>query len=184
MKRLFAAIKIHPSATYTNLLNDLSALLCHERIKWVEPGNMHLTLKFFGETAENKIPDISHAIQAAATRSQPFTIGIANTGIFGSRYDPKVIWFGINRNEELLRLAENIFSELETRGWTRDRQNFVPHLTIGRIKEIKDKKLFQQVISKYNSIEIQQENVTEVILYESILTREGPIYVKVFSAQL
>jgi len=184
MKRLFAAIKIHPSATYTSLFHQLSASLNHERIKWVEPENTHLTLKFFGETDENKIPAIIAALQAAASRSKPFTLEIANTGIFGSRYDPKVIWFGINKNKELEHLAENIFSGLETCGWTRDRQNFVPHLTIGRIKELKDKKLFQQVISKYNSIEIQQQNVTEVILYESILTREGPIYVKVFSAQL
>ena len=56
MKRLFAAIKIHPSARFISVLNAISASLSHERIKWVEPENMHLTLKFFGETAENKIP--------------------------------------------------------------------------------------------------------------------------------
>jgi 2'-5' RNA ligase len=184
MKRLFAAIKIHPSSRYISLFNEISASMNHERIKWVEPENMHLTLKFFGETAENKIPLINQALQAAASESEPFTIDIANTGIFGSRYDPKVIWFGINNNKELQLLAENIFSALEAYGWPRDRQNFVPHLTIGRIKEIKDKALFQQIISKYNTIEIQQEKVTEIILYESILDRKGPTYVKIFSAQL
>lgn len=177
MKRLFAAIKIQPSPKFISLLNELSSSLHYERIKWVEPENMHLTLKFFGETDENKIPVISQAIETAVSLSKPFTLKIANTGIFGSHYDPKVIWFGIEKQPELEILAKNIFTELEKHGWEPDRQNFVPHLTIGRIKELKDKPLFQQIINKYNAVEIQEENVSELTLYESILRREGPEYI-------
>jgi 2'-5' RNA ligase len=184
MKRLFAAIKIHPSAKFTGLLDEISSSLRHERIKWVEPSNMHLTLKFFGETDEEQIPRINLALQTAVSQSKPFTLKIANTGIFGSRYDPKVIWFGIEKHPELDNLTKNIFTELSKRDWQPDSQNFVPHLTIGRIREIKDKPLFQKIISKYTTAEIQEENVTEIILYESILRREGPLYVNVFSAVL
>jgi 2'-5' RNA ligase len=184
MKRLFAALKIHPSASYINVFNEISSSLRHERIKWVEPENMHLTLKFFGETDEAQIPAISLALQTAVSQSKPFTLKIVNTGIFGSRYDPKVIWFGIEKHPELDMLAKNIFTELTNCGWEQDRQNFVPHLTIGRIRELKDKPLFQQIICKYNTVEIQEENVNEIILYESILRREGPLYVKVFSSEL
>jgi 2'-5' RNA ligase len=184
MKRLFAAIKIHPSASYISLVNQISSSLWHERIKWVEPENTHLTLKFLGETDEAKIPAIRQAIESAVAPSKPFTLKIANTGIFGSRYDPKVVWFGIEKNAELEDLTRKIFSELAKCGWEADRQNFVPHLTIGRIKELKDKPLFQKIVSKYNTVEIQEEKVTEIILYESILRREGPLYVNVFSAVL
>ncbi len=184
MKRLFAAIKIHPSARYINVFNEISSSLRHERIKWVEPENTHLTLKFFGETDETKIPAIRQSIETAVAQSKPFTLKIANTGIFGTRYDPKVIWFGIEKQDELENLAQNIFNELAKCGWEKDRQNFVPHLTIGRIREVKDKSLFQQIISKYNTVEVQEENVTEIILYESILRREGSMYVEVFSAKL
>jgi len=184
MKRLFAAIKIHPSASYISLFNEISSSLQHERIKWVEPSNTHLTLKFFGETDETKIPAIRQSIETAVAQSKPFTLKIANTGIFGSRYDPKVIWFGIEQNSELENLVLNIFTELAKCGWEQDRQNFVPHLTVGRIKELKDKPLFQKIVGKYNTIEIQEENVTKIILYESILRREGPLYVEVFSAVL
>jgi RNA 2',3'-cyclic 3'-phosphodiesterase len=184
MKRLFAAIKIHPSARYINVFNEITSSLRHERIKWVEPGNMHLTLKFFGETDENQIPAIRQALETAAEKTKPFTLRISNTGIFGSRYDPKVVWFGIEKQADLESLAKNLYGELEKYGWDKDRQNFVPHLTIGRIKELKDKPLFQQIIGKYNTLEIQEENVTEIVLYESILRREGPLYVNVFSAVL
>ena len=85
MKRLFAAIKIHPSAEYIKLFNDISSSLRHERIKWVEPDNIHLTLKFFGETDETKIPAIIQAIEKSVALSKPFTLKIAHTGIFGSR---------------------------------------------------------------------------------------------------
>ena len=184
MKRLFAAIKIHPSARYINLFNEITSSLSHERIKWAEPDNMHLTLKFFGETDEQKIPGIIQAMETAAESSNPFLLKIADTGIFGSRYDPKIIWFGIEKQNELESLARNIFKELEKCGYEAERQNFVPHITVGRIRELKDKPLFQQIISKYNTVEIQEENVNEIILFESILRREGPLYVEVFSANL
>ncbi len=184
MKRLFAAIKIHPSTRFIAVLNEISSSIRHERIKWVEAENMHLTLKFFGETDEEQIPHINLALQNAVSQSKPFTLKITSTGIFGSRYDPKVIWFGIEKHPELENLAKNIFTELQKCGWQPDRQNFVPHLTIGRIREVKDKPLFQKIVSNFTSLEIQEENVTEIILYESILRREGPLYTKVFSAKL
>jgi RNA 2',3'-cyclic 3'-phosphodiesterase len=52
----------------------------------------------------------------------------------------------------------------------------VPHLTIGRIKEIKDKQLFQQTIEKFRQISSSGMMATEFLLYESILKREGPVY--------
>lgn len=184
MKRLFAAIKIHPSPQYISVFNDISSSLSHERIKWVEPSTMHLTLKFFGETDETKIPAICQAMETAVIQSTPFTLKVANTGIFGSHYNPKVIWFGIEKHAELEVLEQNIVDELAKYGWQRDRQNFVPHLTIGRIRALQDKELFQKIISNFNIIEIQEENVIEITLFESILRQEGPLYVNVFTAKL
>ena len=184
MKRLFAAIKIHPSAEFIKIHNDLIEQLRHERIKWVETNNIHITLKFFGETDEKQIPAIKTALQAAATRSSLFVMKINRLGIFGSRYDPRIIWLGIDPDPHLNELAANVFEELKNAGWEPDRQNFVPHLTIGRIKELRDNNLFQQVIGHYREARIQEQEVKEIILYESILRREGPIYVKLESFRL
>ena len=178
MKRLFAAIKIQPSPEFIRIFNQLTAELRHERIKWVEPNNIHITMKFFGETDEKLIPAIEKALQTAASRSVEFSMKINKTGIFGSRYDPKVVWFGIDPEPRLERFAANTIMELQQAGWEPDCQNFVPHLTIGRIKNLKDKALFQVVIDKYRNAFIQEQEVMEIILYESILRREGPLYVK------
>jgi len=177
MKRLFAAIKIQPSSGFKTVLDSLSSGLHYEHIKWVEPENMHLTLKFFGETGEERIPGIAEALKTASSKTQPFTLRINRTGIFGSRYDPRVIWFGIDPEPALQQLAADVFVELQKAGWDPDSRNFVPHLTIGRIKQLKDKMLFQDFIQKYRDAFIQEQPVTEVVLYESILHREGPQYI-------
>jgi RNA 2',3'-cyclic 3'-phosphodiesterase len=184
MKRLFAAIKIEPSADFNLAYDQLTSSLRHERIKWVEPYNIHITLKFFGETDEKMIPEINKVLQASARLSGSFTLKINKTGIFGSRYDPRVVWFGIDPEPGMDNLAKNTVVQLQKAGWEPDRQNFVPHLTIGRIKEIKDKALFQKIIASFQDVVLQEQEITEIILFESILRREGPLYVKIASFPL
>jgi len=87
-----------------------------------------------------------------------------------------VIWYGIRDETQIFNLADNIFSELEGIGIERDRQNFVPHLTIGRIKELNNKDKFQQIIDKNKPGLIQTIRVEEFSLIESVLQPTGPIY--------
>ncbi|NQT78556.1 MAG: RNA 2',3'-cyclic phosphodiesterase [Bacteroidetes bacterium] len=176
MKRLFAAIKIHPTKVFTAQYLSLKKSLADEKIRWVNPDNIHITLKFFGETAEHHISNIADALRAAADTVPAFTLDLKNTGIFGSSYNPRVIWFGIDAGNELQLLSENVFLELEKIGIEHDRQNFVPHLTIARIKYLKDKKHFQQIIDQHKEGFIQKEEVNEFHLFESILRPQGPLY--------
>lgn len=155
---------------------SLKKPLREEKIKWVDPGNVHLTLKFFGETPESNIPLISASLDQAARETPAFGFDIRDTGIFGSRYQPRVIWLGIVPHEDIVILAENIFGRLAAAGIPRDRQNFVPHLTLGRIKFLEDKKTFRQVIGKHGQVYIQKEEVKEFHLFESILRPQGPLY--------
>jgi len=174
--RLFVAIKIDPQEQFLNTYGFLKQALDFNIIKWVELQNIHLTLKFIGDTLPAEVPQIIEALSGACGGISPFQLEIANTGVFGSNYNPKVIWFGITPNAMLSSLAQNVSSKLETVGILGDRQNFVPHLTIGRIREIKDKKYFQQLMGRFNEVELQSQAVTGFTLYESILKREGPQY--------
>ena len=174
-KRLFLAIKIIPDTNFKEVYNGLKTNLNTQSIKWVELFNVHFTLKFFGETSVDIIPDICLKVEESIKEVRGFEMHINKTGIFGSSYQPKVIWFGIDNNPILKTLAENILNNMAAIGFERDRQNFVPHLTIGRIKNVDDKKFFNQIIEKYATADIQKGNVTEIYLYESILRKEGPI---------
>ena len=184
MKRLFAAIKLHPSEVFLKQYYFLKKNLQQEKIRWVDPENIHVTLKFFGETPEHHIPAIEVALQHASSRMDPFPINIVDTGIFGSSYKPRVIWFGIQPHDQIVMLANNVFDELEKIGIERDRQNFVPHLTIARIKELDNKKHFQEVIGKCREGFIQKEEVKQIHLFESHLGPKGPKYTIIGSYSL
>ena len=185
MKRLFAAIKIYPSEDFLQIYYNLKSNLRNDKIKWVDTKNIHITLKFFGETEEDRIHEMAEKLKTIAGNHLRFTMNIINVGIFGSSYKPRVIWFGIEKNEQRMTLATAVISEMDKLGFKRDRQNFVPHLTIGRIKYIDDKDRFQQVIDKYKSTDIQKQEVSGFNLYESVLKPAGPEYkvVESFSLQ-
>ena len=176
MKRLFAAIRITPDQSFLDQVHSLEESLRHERIKWVEDHNIHITVKFFGETEEKNIPGISAVLRNIATSSSSFSYSLKNLGIFGSSYDPKVVWVGIEPYQPLADLINRIRQELRPLGYEPDRQNLVPHLTLGRVKGLKDKALFQRTIDRYRSLSSKELKAESIILFESILKREGPIY--------
>jgi 2'-5' RNA ligase len=176
MKRLFAAIKINPDENFLHLFEELKNALKHEKIKWVEPYNLHLTLRFFGETEEENIPSIIAALQTGASKHNPFNSQIEEIGIFGSSYNPKVIWAGIAAPKPFSDLKISLYNELEKIGYFEDRQNFVPHLTLGRINYLKDKDLFQDIISGFKDEYFQEISIKGFYLFESKLTKTGPIY--------
>lgn len=176
MKRLFAAIKIEPTGAFSDIYENLRQILGFHIIKWVDPDNLHITLKFFGEIPVEEIPAITTALNEAKSGIEPFDLSLANTGIFGSYYNPRVIWVGINSCNMLNQLSGNVVSHLEKAGYLNDRQNFVPHLTLGRIKEIKDKNHFQEVIAHFSNYTYQTQKIRGFALYESVLRKEGPEY--------
>jgi RNA 2',3'-cyclic 3'-phosphodiesterase len=176
MKRLFAAIKIHPSESFVSLMYLWKHALRNENIKWVETTNIHITLKFFGETEESRIAEIIEGLNMVATKHKPFKFYIKGAGVFGSSYDPRVIWFGIKENKELQNLSTDVLNSMEMIGWAKDRQNIIPHLTMGRIKHVDDKTKLKELVSKNREVDIQEESLNEFYLYESILKPQGPIY--------
>jgi len=176
MKRLFAAIKVTPTEAFLSRYYTMKKSLVSEKIKWVEPENIHITMKFFGETPDHHIPAIHAALEKAASISVPFAFNIMNTGIFGSSYKPRVIWFGIDPPHDIVSLAESIFDELQEIGIKRDRQNYVPHLTVARIKFLDNREHFQHVITHHREGHIQKEEVSSFHLFESRLSPGGPKY--------
>lgn len=176
MKRLFAAIKIQHDENFMRIYYGLKNQCKYDKINWVKPENIHITLKFFGETTEDKIEPVISELNEIANRHKPFDISLANVGIFGSHYKPRVIWFGIEDNESLKNLGIEILNKMNDVGFNQDRQNFVPHLTIGRIKHIDNKDRFSSIIAKYGQLEIQKNSINSFYLFESKLSSSGPEY--------
>jgi 2'-5' RNA ligase len=101
---------------------------------------------------------------------------LAGTGVFKNFRDPRVIWVGIHSSEKLLILNDIISDGLRENGFEIDERQFRPHLTLGRIKSVKDTENLKTVLERYRDNQIQIVRVNEVILYESILMQTGPLY--------
>lgn len=179
MKRLFLAIPINiKSSLASDLANTLRRQLGHEKfINWVRLDNVHLTLKFIGNTFPYDEPKIIDAVTEMMQSHNTFDMVFDNVGIFGSHYAPRVIWLGMkNTPQQLLSLADDVLDTFDKIGFPRDRQNFVPHLTLARIKKLYDKEYFTKIIAAVEQKPYISQNVNEVILFQSILRTEGPIY--------
>jgi len=175
-KHLFIAIKINPSLELLNKIDFLENNLKHELINWIKKDHYHLTLRFLGEISERRIPTIIKSLQKVFSQEYSFTLGINSLGLFGSTYNPRVLWLGVDEIVEIKTIHQKVELELKRIGFPSDNQNFIPHISIARIKKLHDKKFFHSLILKPKFETIQSQEVTEVILYESILSTKGAEY--------
>jgi len=176
-KRLFFAAHIDIPAIFKGLLPELKQQLAHERITWTKEGQTHITLRFLGDTHVNHIPRLEKAFSDAVSRGNAFRVSIEKVKMFGSRYRPTVIWIGAEDNGEMKYMFTEVRNELEKAGLPGDRQNFVPHLTVGRIKELTDLNHFQNVMKQYVEYQAGSFFVKELILYESRLEKTGAVHI-------
>jgi len=174
--RLFIAIPILADKQLQNTVLSLKNSLSAEKITYTDLQNIHLTLLFLGDISETLVPEINSLMEAVAYDHDPFEMEIKRLGLFGSSYDPKVIWVGAEPKEKLQALHEELAEAMQKIGYRADRQNFVPHFTLGRIRKLTDKPHFQKSIEKYTDKKFQAMNIKEIMLYESVLTANGPIY--------
>ncbi|MBI3333844.1 MAG: RNA 2',3'-cyclic phosphodiesterase [Candidatus Omnitrophica bacterium] len=146
-------------------------------VKWVEAGNLHLTLKFLGETGENQVGPLKEGLISAALQLSPFTVSLEGIGAFPSTTNPRVVWVGVAQGkEELIRLAQTVEQSCSRLGFAPEERPFSPHLTIGRLRS---RERLAPLIKKLQVAELRGGTSTRVdrlILFQSTLSPQGPTY--------
>ena len=105
------------------------------RVKWIRPQNIHLTLKFLGDTATADINKIAEAMRLAASECPGLSLAAKGIGVFPNVRRPRVIWAGLDGQlEALADLQRALEAQLADLGFTRDSRPFKSHLTLGRVK--------------------------------------------------
>ena len=111
------------------------------KIRWIQDGNMHLTLKFIGNTTEESIDSINNAIHDLVKDTPFINLSISGTGCFSKRDRANTLWVGIKGDlDKLEQLILNINNKLEPLGFPIERRKFLPHITIARINPNQKKK--------------------------------------------
>jgi 2'-5' RNA ligase len=177
IKRLFFANPIESNVISKYIIPELKESLKNENISWAKNHQLHLTLKFLGDTPIHNIKLLNHLFENLTQNYLSYNIKIKNIKIFGSRYKPQVIWIGIEDNGQTNDLYQTIQKEFHLLGVKKKSQNFVPHITLGRIKKISDKTYFQEVIHKYSNVEAETIKIEKFVLFESQLTTKGAIHI-------
>lgn len=146
-------------------------------VRWVKYGNVHLTLKFLGDTKVSMLDAIGKAIQSIADKHSSFTISLAGLGAFPNSRKPSVIWTSIeNGKEEVAKLAMEVELAMERFGFPKEKRAFKPHLTIGRVREIKHPSEMTKALENPNVGEIGEFNADRISLIKSQLDPSGSIY--------
>ncbi|MGB8490666.1 MAG: RNA 2',3'-cyclic phosphodiesterase [Bacteroidales bacterium] len=176
MKRIFIAVRVEAGAGLISMISSLKARLANENIRWIDTANIHLTLAFLGDTEEERIISLTGMLKEKCSGFGDFEFGLGGAGLFKNYRDARVIWAGITGSERLSELNEAIAGGLKENGFPVEVRPFRPHLTIGRLKFLKDPENLRDALEGYGNTEFQTVNVTGVILYESILMRTGSVY--------
>jgi 2'-5' RNA ligase len=145
------------------------------RVSWVKPQNLHLTLKFLGDTPADRIDEIAAALQEAASSAAPFSAAVSDSGVFPNDEHPRVLWIGINeKSGTLLKLAQDLDTRMQQFGFAKEKRFFAPHLTIGRAKDAHLAEIVRAL--KEKPFAAMPAQFQEIIFMRSELHPAGSIY--------
>lgn len=163
-------------------------------VRWTRPEQFHFTLKFLGETPEERIPEAIEAARETASATSPFSLTLAHVGALPDARHPRTIFVGVGEKVAeglpvLRALAEYLSGALERRGFPADTRPFRAHLTVARIgsqagANSVSRALAPRAAEVYNVDRIGAFALADFVLMHSVLGPKGSEYTIVESFQL
>ena len=169
MLRLFVGIALPPA------LRLRLSLLCAgvPGARWVDPGNLHLTLRFIGAVDEGEACDIDAAL--LRIRAPRFALTLAGAGQFGSGAGARALWIGVAANSDLFRLHDKVERALQRAGRPPEPRRYAPHVTLARLRQAPAARL-QSFLADHSLYRADPFTVERFSLIASHLARSGAIY--------
>lgn len=131
--RLFAAIPI-PKDLQKKLADWGTAnRKAYSFQKWAHPDDLHITLFFLGDTAQQHIPTVEGALTSASSKHGPIRLQLGNLGSFGPPAAPSIFWAGVDGEVDRLRsLQKDVSKALASIGYEVENKSYKPHITLAR----------------------------------------------------
>ncbi len=141
--------------------------------RWVDPDNLHLTLRFVGEVDSVQAHDLDAALaQVHGTR---FEVTLAGVDRFGQGRKSRALWVGVAPVPELGRLRRRVERAVQATGFAPEGRKFKPHVTLARFKGDPGQALDDH-LAYHSAFRTESFEVREFVLYSSLLTQTGAIY--------
>lgn len=178
--RVFIAIDIEKKVleSISRLQQQLQrkAGINDKAVKWVEPQNMHLTLKFLGEIKDSELVETCKITEQVTQKHSRFDLELEKVGYFGGA-SARVLWVGTEQgSEQLVKLATELDEQLSTIGFAKETRAFTGHLTLCRIKDFKAGVELAKLVDGLGPFKAGESEVEAVAVYQSELSKAGPTY--------
>jgi RNA 2',3'-cyclic 3'-phosphodiesterase len=155
------------------------------RARWVEPRDIHLTLKFLGQIPAGHVEGLAAALQVAGGGLKGFALRAAGLGVFPDIRRPRIVWVGMaGATAELAALQQRVEDTLAAIAFPKEGRAFRGHLTIGRFPEKPAHRVPADVLKSYASAVFGDFQVRELVLFQSDLQPRGPVYKALARARL
>ena len=176
--RAFLAVEL-PRPTQTMLAGVQRTLAeAGADVKWVEPHNLHVTVRFLGEIDEPQRRTVESLTARVASRTAPVPVRLSHVGAFPSLRAPRVVWVGIEEGREpLLRMAEQLEEELVRAGFQQEARAFEAHATLGRVRSARRRTELVERLTQFAWPSAPEPFVADhLTLFHSALSPSGPTY--------
>jgi 2'-5' RNA ligase len=156
-----------------------------DKVKWVERANLHVTLKFLGDVAEERINDVCTLVRRAAAEVEAFDYDVCGLSVTPPHGPLRMVWGNIDDPSGLMAvLHEHLDAALAGLGFREENRQFRPHITVARIKHVGNPAAFRAAVIAFAGAQFGVAHGDEVVAYASTLTGEGPIYAPLCRAQI
>jgi len=153
-----------------------------EGVKWVNPRSIHLTLQFLGNISEELVEELKAPIDQSMEGFQPLELALDRVGAFPNPRNPRVIWMGITgQTDRLALIKQRLDTLLEPLGFKPEKRSFKPHLTLGRVKKLKNPAMLRTRLEQSAVADHRSFMVTKIVLYKSQLFPDGAQYTPLYS---
>jgi RNA 2',3'-cyclic 3'-phosphodiesterase len=147
------------------------------QVSWVPKRNLHITLKFLGETASDRMGSLGGVLSRVSAASPSFSLAASGAGAFPSVRNPRVLWIGCRDSLELAgELQQNMEDALSEAGFPREDRRFHPHITTGRVRGALPPGWGERFVQSLSGREFGTVPVSSLTLFESRLSPGGAIY--------
>ncbi|MCF8095749.1 MAG: RNA 2',3'-cyclic phosphodiesterase [Desulfobacteraceae bacterium] len=147
------------------------------KMKYTDPQNIHLTLKFLGDIRAEDVETVSEQLDRVAAGFSPLGLFAKGMGVFPGIRRARVMWTGVAGQTEILgRLNQEVEEAMADLGFEQEKKRFSGHLTLGRFKGGSDPGMVADAIGKFGEFASDSFTADSLHLFESTLTPDGPIY--------
>lgn len=182
MTRCFIAVDIDEKKIMDSISELQKAFVdAGADLKLVETANIHITLRFLGETSKDIVEKVCQEMKGVEFK--PFEVELKGVGAFPNLNRINVIWIGIQTGaKELDNISNQLESRLRKIGFRQDDRGFSPHITITRVRSGRNREKLANMISEAKNKDFGIIGVKSIKLKKSVLMPEGPIYSTLYEA--